>query len=125
MAVNWKTPLVLVGVLAGAMAQAQQERPEPTADELQNETLQRHGELPPDEDTLEEPGTGGAGDAGSPRREEEEEPFEEPGTGGAGDEPVLDEDEGVLEPGRRDEGLDHQDERLDPDTGDTREQPEG
>lgn len=134
-----KTRLVLTGLLAGAVALGlgslhtpaeartqdaprqnpiNQERADPTADELQNETRQRHGELAPDEGVLDETGTGGAGDAGTPR--------DDAGTGGAGtgdipDERGLDEDEGILQPGMSDEGLDHQDEPLDTGTENRRE----
>ena len=142
---NSKTRLVLMGLLAGsvalgvgythspAVARTQdaprqnpldQERADPTADELQNETRQRHGELAPDEGMLDETGTGGAGDAGTPPGDAgtggageagtwDEDFTGEPGTGGIPDERGLDEDEGVLQPGQRDEGLDHQDEPLD------------
>jgi hypothetical protein len=72
-----------------------------------------------DEGALDEPGTGGTGND----RMLDEGTLDEPGTGGAGDtdtwnEGLRDEDEGVLQPGVNDEGLDNQDPTLDePDTG--------
>ena len=69
-----------------------------------------------DEGKLDEPGTGGGGDD----RMLDEGTLEEPGTGGAGDtwnEGRRDEDEGVLQPGVNDEGLDNQDPMPEPDTG--------
>jgi hypothetical protein len=57
----------------------------------------------------------GSGD----ERELDEGTLEEGGTGGAGDawnEGRRDEDEGVLQPGRDDEGLDNQDPAPEPDT---------
>ncbi len=69
-----------------------------------------------DEGKLDEPGTGGTGDD----RMLDEGTLEEPGTGGAGDtwdEGLRDEDEGVLQPGVNDEGLDNQDPAPEPDTG--------
>jgi hypothetical protein len=69
-----------------------------------------------DEGKLDEPGTGGGGDD----RMLDEGTLEEPGTGGAGDawnEGLRDEDEGVLQPGVNDEGLDNQDPAPEPDTG--------
>ncbi|WP_309887748.1 hypothetical protein [Archangium sp.] len=73
------------------------------------------GSLRQFEGTFEEPATGGAGNDDTV----DEGTLEEPGTGGAGDtwnEGRRDEDEGVLQPGVNDEGLDNQDPMPEPDT---------
>lgn len=68
-----------------------------------------------DQGTLDEPGTGGAIDPNAPNKDT----MDEPGTGGAGStgqDTVRDEDEGVLQPGVNDEGLDHNEGQVDEDT---------
>jgi hypothetical protein len=74
-----------------------------------------------DEGVLNEPGTGGSvgpGDTGDTGGTDED-IMDEPGTGGAGgtgQDTVRDEDEGVLQPGVNDEGLDHNEGQVDEDT---------
>ncbi|HYO73895.1 MAG TPA: hypothetical protein VEU33_48290 [Archangium sp.] len=89
---------------------------------------QQQDEGTPQEDVLNEPGTGvsvGPGGTGT-----DEDILDEPGTGGAGgtgEDTVRDEDEGVLQPGVNDEGLDHNEGQVDEDTispPGTRPQPE-
>ncbi|MCY1073602.1 hypothetical protein [Archangium lansingense] len=172
MAGKMKTGLPLVGLLAGSLVlgtgckraeaearpqdllQQQQEqdgaRPN-TKDDLQGEEA-----LPPEQDTLDRSGTGGAGDTRTQSQDEDtlersgtggaldqgttqepntldepgtggsidpsapdEDIMDEPGTGGAGStgqDTVRDEDEGVLQPGKNDEGLDHNEGQVDEDT---------
>ncbi|HEX8819915.1 MAG TPA: hypothetical protein VF794_08335 [Archangium sp.] len=146
MATTLKTRRVLAGLLAGSLALGTGcKRAEAEAhpqDLLQQQDEQRGRQEGDDTTTREEGGTGGAGDAGTGSVRQFEGTFEEPGTGGGGnddtvdegalDEPgtggagdtdtwnegLRDEDEGVLQPGVNDEGLDNQDPTLDePDTG--------
>jgi hypothetical protein len=75
------------------------------------ETLDEPGTGGSLDDRFDQHGTGGAGSEGT---------MDEPGTGGAGgtgdtwNEELRDEDEGVLQPGVNDEGLDTQDPTVDP-----------
>lgn len=136
MAGNRKTRLALAGLLATSVVSGtlgcQRADAEPRAqDILQQQEQQQGGDAQQDsaDDTrsregtgrtdeegrpLDEPGTGGAGSTGT-----DESMTNEPGTsgsrgtGGAG---VFDEDEGVLQPGVNDEGLDDDEGQADQDT---------
>jgi hypothetical protein len=163
-----KTRLVLAGLLAGSLALGagckpanaeanpqdllqQQQQEDETANENTGTTLDETQRRNETQGTLDEPGTGGAGDAGTAPRQGEtleepgtggtlDDPFDQHGTGGAGtqgtmeepgmgtggsgtggtgdtwNEELRDEDEGVLQPGVNDEGLDTQDPTLAPDS---------
>ncbi|QRK11971.1 hypothetical protein JQX13_19080 [Archangium violaceum] len=122
-----KTRLTLAGLFAAALAlgtvgsQRAEARPQDLLQQQQEETTQENTDTTTeDQDTLDEPGTGGAGTGGT------EGMTNEPGTGGTGDTGVLDEDEGVLQPGVNDEGLDSDQGQADQDTVEpgTRAQPE-
>ncbi|WP_375770095.1 hypothetical protein NR798_04180 [Archangium gephyra] len=159
MAAKLKTGLVLAGLLAGSLAlgtgckRAEAEpRPQDLLQQQQqdegatHDDLQRDDATPPEQDTLDQSGTGGAGNTDAqqqdPRQQDEgtkdegvlnepgtgssvgpggkdEDIMDEPGTGGAGgtgQDDVRDEDEGVLQPGVNDEGLDHNEGQVDEDT---------
>lgn len=141
MAGRMKTEFVLAGLLAGSLALGTgctRAEAEPRPQDLlqqQEEAPQGEEALPPEEeDTLDPSGTGGTGGTGTPQQDEElldpsgtggtydqgttQEPdmLDEPGTGGAGQDPVRDEDEGVLQPGLDDEGLDSDQGQVDEDT---------
>lgn len=159
MAGKMKTGLVLAGLLAGSLAlgtgckRAEAEtRPQDILQQQQqdegatHDNLQRDETLPPEQDTLDQSGTGGAGGTDAqqqdPQQQDEgttdegvlnepgtggsvgpggtdEDIMDEPGTGGAGgtgQDAVRDEDEGVLQPGVNDEGLDHNEGQADEDT---------
>jgi hypothetical protein len=117
MAGKMKTRLALAGLLAASVAsgtlgctRAEAEaRPQELLQQQQDGSAQQDDTEAGAEDTgtLDEPGTSGSR-----------------GTGGAG---VLDEDEGVLQPGVNDEGLDDDEGQADQDTLNpgTRPQPEG
>jgi hypothetical protein len=136
-----KTGLVLAGLLAGAMALGtgctraeagpnpqdllQQQQDEDTRDQsgtggAGSTDPRQQDEGSTQDDVLDEPGTGGSVGPGSTDPGSTDEDFmDEPGTGGAGgtgQDDVRDEDEGVLQPGRNDEGLDHNEGQVDEDT---------
>ncbi|HYO56345.1 hypothetical protein [Archangium sp.] len=124
MAGRMKTGLVLAGLLAscvtlgtGCKRAEAEARPQDLLQPQQDEgTRDRSGTggtgTTQDEGTLDEPGTGGSFDQGTA----DEDMMDEPGTGGAGEDTVREEDEGVLQPGVRDEGLDHDEGQADEDT---------
>ena len=154
MAGKMKTGLMLAGLLAGSLAlgtgckRAEAEtRPQDILQQQQqdegatNDNLQRDDAAPPEQDTLDQSGTGGAGGTDAQQQDEgttdegvlnepgtggsvgpgttDEDIMDEPGTGGAGgtgQDAVRDEDEGVLQPGVNDEGLDHNEGQADEDT---------
>jgi hypothetical protein len=146
MAGKLKSGLMLAGLLAGSLAlgtgctraeaearpqdllQQQQQQEEGTQDQsgTGNTDPRQQEEGTTEDDVLNEPGTGGSVDPGTT----DEDIMDEPGTGGAGgtgQDTVRDEDEGVLEPGVNDEGLDHNEGQVDEDTVSppgTRPQPE-
>jgi hypothetical protein len=136
MAGKRKTGLMLAGLLAGSLAlgtgckraEAEARPQDPPRQQQQDEgTLDRSNTGgSQDAGTLDEPGTGGSPDPGTT----DEDIRDEPGTGGAGgtgQDTVRDEDEGVLQPGVNDEGLDHNEGQADEDTVSppgTRQQPE-
>jgi hypothetical protein len=143
-----KTRLVLAGLLAGSLALGtgckradaearaqdilqQQQQEDETANENTGTTLDETQRRNEGQGTFEEPGTGGAGDAGTAPRQGEtleepgtggtlDDPFDQRGTGGAGSEGTLDEPgtgtggAGVLQPNVNDEGLDTQDPTVEP-----------
>lgn len=133
---NWKTRLALAGVLAasvgtGTLQLQEQQRgggaQQDSADDTRSRDTGRAGDTGRTDEEgrpLDEPGTGGAGTTGT-----DEGMTNEPGTrgsrgtGGAG---VFDEDEGVLQPGVNDEGLDDDEGQADQDTVNpgTRPQPD-
>ncbi|WNG54147.1 hypothetical protein F0U59_04565 [Archangium gephyra] len=146
MAGKTTTRLMLAGLLAGSVAlgagctraeagprpqdllqQPQQQQGEGTTTQDQTGTggagdtnTQQQDEGTPQDDVLNEPGTGGrVGPGGSDPGSTDEDILDEPGTGGAGStgqDDVRDEDEGVLQPGMNDEGLDHNEGQVDEDT---------
>lgn len=117
MAGKMTTRLMLAGLLAGSLALGTgckraeaEDRPQ---DLLQQQQQQDEGTT--EDDVLNEPGTGGSVGPGTT----DEDIMDEPGTGGAGgtgQDGVRDEDEGVLQPGVNDEGLDHNEGQVDEDT---------
>ncbi len=139
MAGKTTTRLMLAGVLAGALALGtgcKRAEAEPGPQDLLQQQ-QQQDEGPPQDQT----GTGGAGDTDVQQQDEgtteddvlnepgtgspvgpgttDEDILDEPGTGGAGgtgQDTVRDEDEGVLQPGVNDEGLDHNEGQVDEDT---------
>lgn len=137
MAGKMTTRLMLAGLLAGSLALGagckraeaepaqdllQQQQDEGTQTQDQTGTggagdtdVQQQDEGTTQDDVLNEPGTGGSVGPGST----DEDIMDEPGTGGAGgtgQDAVRDEDEGVLQPGVNDEGLDHTEGQVDEDT---------
>lgn len=146
MAGKLKTGLMLAGLLASSLAlgtgctraeaetrpqdllQQQQQQDEGTQDPsgTGNPDPRLQDEGTAEDDVLDEPGTGGSVGPGTT----DEDIMDEPGTGGAGgtgQDTVRDEDEGVLQPGVNDEGLDHNEGQVDEDTvspPDARPQPE-
>lgn len=153
MAGRLKTGLMLAGLLAGSLAlgtgckRAEAEtRPQDLLQQQQQDEgtqeqsgtggagdtdAQQQDEGTTEDDVLNEPGTGGSVGPGTTDEDLTDEDFmDEPGTGGAGgtgEDTVRDEDEGVLQPGVNDEGLDHDQGQVDEDTvppPGTRPQPE-
>lgn len=142
MAGRMTTRLMLAGLLAGSVALGagcQRAEAEPRSQDL----LQQPRQQDEGTTTQEQPGTGGAGDLDTQQQDEgttqddvlnepgtgspvgpggtgtDEDILDEPGTGGAGgtgEDTVRDEDEGVLQPGMNDEGLDHNEGQVDEDT---------
>jgi hypothetical protein len=121
MAGKMKTGRVLAGLLAGSLALGtgcKRAEAEPRPQDLlqqQQQDPQQQDEGTTDEGVLNEPGTGGSVGPGGT----DEDIMDEPGTGGAGgtgQDTVRDEDEGVLQPGVNDEGLDHTEGQADEDT---------
>ncbi|AKI99749.1 hypothetical protein [Archangium gephyra] len=119
---------MLAGLLAGSVALGAgctRAEAEPRPQDLLQQQQQQDEDTTQD-DVLNEPGTGGSvgpgdtGDTGDTGGTGTDEDFlDEPGTGGAGgtgQDDVRDEDEGVLQPGVNDEGLDHNEGQVDEDT---------
>ncbi|MFL5351475.1 hypothetical protein [Archangium sp.] len=138
MAGNRKTRLALAGLLATSVASGtlgcQRADAEPRAQDIlqQQQEQQQGGDAQQDSADDTRSRDRGTGDTG---RGDDQGPLDEPGTGGAGttdegmtNEPgtsgsrgtggagVFDEDEGVLQPGVNDEGLDDDEGQADQDT---------